>query len=64
MIAPGVDTDLRLVLTALVLAAGALVHAMAYTTAEGALPVHRATMRTAGVVVLLAAVYAAARLWW
>jgi hypothetical protein len=64
VIAPGIDTDVRVLLTALVLALGALVHAMAHTAAEGALPLHRWTMRAAGVVLLLGAVYAAARLWW
>lgn len=64
MIAPDLGTDLRLVLTAGTVALGALVHAVAHTTAEGALPLHRWTMRTSGVVLLLAAVYVATRLWW
>ena len=63
MIAPGVDTDARLVATALAIAIGLLVNATAQTNAEGALPLHRRTMQVAGVVVLLVTAWVAVRLW-
>ena len=62
-LAPGLATDERVALTALVLALGAIVHAVAHTTAEGALPVHRRTLQVGAVVVAAVAVYAATRLW-
>ena len=63
MIAPGLDTDARLVLTAAVIALGLLVNANAWTAAEGALPLHRRTMQVAGVVLVVAALYVGVRLW-
>ncbi len=63
MIAPGLDTDARVVVTALVIALALLVNATAQTNAEGALPLHRRTMQVAGVVVLLVAAWTAVRLW-
>lgn len=60
---PGLPTDQRLAVTALVLALGAIVHAVANTTAEGAVAVHRWTLRIAAGVVALTALYAAVRLW-
>lgn len=62
-LAPGLATDERLALTALVVALGAIVHAVAHTTAEGALPIHRRTLQVGAVVVAAVALYAAIRLW-
>jgi GTP-binding protein len=56
VIAPGLDTDVRVVVTAAVLAVGLLLNANAWTAAEGALPLHRRTMQVAGLVLLAAAV--------
>jgi len=63
VIAPGLDTDARVVVTALVVAIGLLVNATAQTNAEGALPLHRRTMQIAGVVVVLVAAWTGVRLW-
>ena len=63
-IAPGMPADQRTALTALVLAVAALIHALAYNTAEGALAVHRWTLRAAAGVIVLVALYTAIRLWW
>jgi len=63
-IAPGLPADQRAALTALVLAFAALINALAYNTAEGALVVHRWTLRVAAGVIVVVAVYTAIRLWW
>jgi hypothetical protein len=63
VIAPGIDTDARVIVTALVIALALLVNATAQTNAEGALPLHRRTMQVAGVVVLVVAAWTAVRLW-
>jgi hypothetical protein len=55
--------DEKLMLSATALAAGGLLWAFAYTTAEGALRPQRFAFRRAGEALLLAAIYAAARVW-
>lgn len=62
-LAPGLPTDQRTALTALVVAVAAMIHAIANTTAEGAVAVHRWTLRAASAVIVLVALYAAIRLW-
>ena len=63
-LAPGLPTDQRIALTALVMALGALIHALAYNAAEGALELHRWTLRVAAGIIALVALYTAIRLWW
>ena len=63
-IAPGLPADQRTAVTALVLALAALIHALAYNAAEGALSMHRWTLRIAAGVIALTALYTAIRLWW
>lgn len=53
----------RVVVTALVLALALLVNATAQTNADGALPLHRRTMRVAGVVMLVVAAWTGVRRW-
>jgi hypothetical protein len=59
---PGLPTDQRVAATAAVLAVGGLVHAIANNAAEGALLLHRWTLRAAAAVLAAVAVYAAVRL--
>ena len=60
---PSLEGDQRIALALLVAALAAAAWATTWTTAEGALPLQRRTLRVAGTVVLAVAVYAVVRLW-